>query len=116
MLEKPDEVLPLATCRHPARRRPGRALAAPLPSYELQIRDGHFTPANLQVAAGQRFKIIVHNLGQGPVEFESTPLRIEKVLSPGVSSFVVIHPLKPGSYGFFDEFHPELPPGVIEAR
>ncbi|OYT94667.1 MAG: iron transporter, partial [Pseudomonas sp. PGPPP3] len=62
---------------------PGVALAAPLPSYELQIRDGHFTPANLQVAAGQRFKIIVHNLGQGPVEFESTPLRIEKVLSPG---------------------------------
>ena len=95
---------------------PGVALAAPLPSYELQIRDGHFTPANLQVAAGQRFKIIVHNLGQGPVEFESTPLRIEKVLSPGVSSFVVIHPLKPGSYGFFDEFHPELPAGVIEAR
>ncbi|MDO9322608.1 MAG: cupredoxin domain-containing protein [Pseudomonas sp.] len=94
----------------------GVALAAPLPSYELQIRDGHFTPASLQVAAGQRFKIIVHNLGQGPVEFESTPLRIEKVLSPGVRSFVVIHPLKPGSYGFFDEFHPELPPGVIEAR
>lgn len=95
---------------------PLAALGAPLPSYELQIRDGHFTPATLQVAAGQRFKIIVHNLGQGPVEFESTPLRIEKVLSPGVSSFVVIHPLKPGSYGFFDEFHPELPPGVIEAR
>ncbi len=92
------------------------AFGAPLPSYELQVRDGHFTPANLQVAAGQRFKIIVHNLGQGPVEFESTPLRIEKVLSPGVSSFVVIHPLKPGSYGFFDEFHPDLPAGVIEAR
>lgn len=95
---------------------PGIALAAPLPSHELEIRDGHFTPTSLHVAAGQRFKIIFHNRGQGPVEFESTPLRIEKVLSPGVSSFVVIHPLKPGSYGFFDEFHPELPPGVIEAR
>ena len=95
---------------------PLAALATPLPSYELQIRDGHFTPDSLQVAAGQRFKIVVHNLGQGPVEFESTPLRIEKVLSPGVSSFVVIHPLKPGRYEFFDEFHTELPPGVIEAR
>ena len=71
----------------------------------------HGDPASLQVAAGQRFKIIVHNLGQGPVEFESTPLRIEKVLSPGVSSFVVIHPLKPGRYGFFDEFHLDLPGG-----
>ena len=95
---------------------PGIALAAPLPSHELEIRDGHFTPASLHVAAGQRFKIIVHNRGQGPVEFESTPLRIEKVLSPGVSSFVVIHPLKPGRYSFFDEFHTELPAGVIEAR
>ena len=95
---------------------PGIALAAPLPSHELEIRDGHFTPASLHVAAGQRFKIIVHNLGQGPVEFERTPLRIEHVLSPGVSSLVVRHPHKPGSYGFFDEFHPELPPGVIEAR
>ena len=95
---------------------PGIALAAPLPSHELEIRDGHFTPASLHVAAGQRFKIIVHNRGQGPVEFESTPLRIEKVLSPGVSSFVVIHPLKPGRYSFFDEFHTELPSGVIEAR
>ncbi|MET1077612.1 MAG: cupredoxin domain-containing protein [Pseudomonas sp.] len=95
---------------------PCGALAAPLPTHELRIRDGHFEPSSVQVVAGQRFKIIVHNLGQGPVEFESTPLRIEKVLGPGISSFVVIHPLKPGRYLFFDEFHPELPQGVIEAR
>ncbi|WP_107329878.1 cupredoxin domain-containing protein [Metapseudomonas otitidis] len=92
------------------------ASGAPLPSYELEIRDGHFTPANLVVPAGQRFKINVHNRGQGPVEFESLPLRVEKVLGPGVSSFVVIHPLKPGRYGFFDDFHLDLPPGYIEAQ
>lgn len=92
------------------------ALAASLPTYELTIRDGHFTPATLQVEAGQRFKIIVRNEGNGPVEFESTPLRVEKVLSPGVTSFVVIHRLKPGRYSFFDEFHPELPQGVIVAH
>ena len=27
---------------------PGALLAAPLPSYELSIRDGHFTPASLR--------------------------------------------------------------------
>jgi hypothetical protein len=27
------------------------------------------------------------------------------VLAPGASSFLVIHPLKPGSYRFIDEFH-----------
>ena len=64
------------------------AAGAPLPSYQLEIRDGHFTPPSLLVPAGQRFKVIVHNRGQGPVEFESLPLRVEKVLGPGVSSFV----------------------------
>ncbi|HLD65067.1 MAG TPA: cupredoxin domain-containing protein [Pseudomonas sp.] len=90
--------------------------AAGLPSYELIIRDGHFSPSRLEVPAGQRFKIVLHNQGQGPTEFESTPLRVEKVLSPGVSSFVVIHPLRPGQYPFFDEFHLDLPEGAIVAR
>lgn len=90
--------------------------AAPLPTYELSIDDGHFTPTLLEVPAGLRFKIVLKNIGQGPAEFESTPLRVEKVLSPGVTTFVVIHPLKPGHYPFFDEFHPQLPEGGILAR
>jgi len=92
------------------------AWGGPLPTYELAIEDGHFTPPSLTVPAGQRFKIIVRNVGQGPIEFESLPLRVEKVLSPGVTSFVVIHPLKPGRYAFFDEFHLDLPGGYIEAQ
>ena len=94
----------------------GAALAAPLPTYELSLQDGHFTPPQLTVKAGERFKIVLHNLGQGPAEFESTPLRVEKVLSPGVTTFVVIHPLTPGLYPFFDEFNPQLPEGSILAQ
>lgn len=94
----------------------GAALAAPLPTYELTLQDGHFNPAQLKVPAGQRFKIVLKNIGQSPAEFESTPLRVEKVLSPGVTTFVVIHPLKPGTYGFFDEFNPQLPEGSILAE
>jgi uncharacterized cupredoxin-like copper-binding protein len=89
---------------------------AELPTYELILRDGHFTPAVLEVPAGQRFKIVLKNNGQGPAEFESTPLRVEKVLSPGVTTFVVIHPLSPGHYPFFDEFNPQLPEGGILAK
>ncbi|MBX9754116.1 MAG: cupredoxin domain-containing protein [Pseudomonadaceae bacterium] len=92
------------------------AAQAGLPTFELTINDGHFSPAVLQIPAGERVKIIVHNAGVGPCEFESTALRIEKVLSPGVSSFVVLHPLKPGRYAFFDDFHLDLPQGVIEAQ
>lgn len=89
---------------------------APLPTYELAVKDGHFTPPNFSVPAGQRFKIIVRNVGQGPIELESLPLRVEKVLGPGVTSFVVIHPLKPGRYTFFDEFNLDLQGGYIEAQ
>jgi hypothetical protein len=89
---------------------------AELPSYELSLRDGHFSPALLEVPAGQRFKIVLKNIGQGPAEFESTPLRVEKVLSPGATTFVVIHPLRPGHYPFFDEFNPQLPEGGILAK
>jgi len=89
---------------------------AELPSYELILRDGHFTPALLEVPAGQRFKIVLKNNGKGPAEFESTPLRVEKVMSPGVTTFVVIHPLRPGHYPFFDEFNPQLPEGGILAK
>jgi hypothetical protein len=89
---------------------------ADLPSYELSLRDGHFTPAVLEVVAGERFKIVLKNIGDGPAEFESTPLRVEKVLSPGVTTFVVIHPLKPGQYPFFDDFNPQLPEGNIVAK
>ena len=89
---------------------------AALPTFELTIRHGHFEPATIEVPARQRFKIVVINAGNGPTEFESTPLRVEKVLSPGVTSFVVIHPLKPGRYPFFDEFHMDLPEGEIIAK
>ncbi|MBS0311725.1 MAG: cupredoxin domain-containing protein, partial [Proteobacteria bacterium] len=54
-----------------------------------------------------RFKITIHNQGRDAIEFESLQLRKEKVLAPGANSFVVIAPLKPGEYEFFDEFHPD---------
>lgn len=89
---------------------------AELPTYELTIRDGEFSPALIEVPAGERFKIVLHNVGQGPAEFESTVLRVEKVLATGVTTFVVIHPLRPGRYPFFDDFHRELPEGGILAK
>jgi hypothetical protein len=50
------------------------------------------------------------------MEFESLPLKIEKVLGPGATSSVVINPLKPGEYPFYDEFHPDTSKGRIIAK
>lgn len=80
------------------------AQGAPLPSYTLAIRDGVFSPQRLEVPAGSRIKIVLRNEGPGPLEFENAELNIEKVIGPGVESFVVIK-LPPGEHEFVDEYN-----------
>ena len=91
------------------------AQAADLPTFQLEMNDGKLNPARIEVPSGQRIKIEVHNVGKGAAEFESVELRKEKVLAPGASSFVVIAPLSPGEYKFFDDFH-QTAQGVIVAK
>lgn len=78
---------------------------ADLPTFKVVAKDGKLTPARLEVPAGQRVKIQIANQGKTPIEFENLQLRVEKVLAPDSESFVVLNPLKPGSYAFIDEFH-----------
>jgi hypothetical protein len=93
----------------------GVAHAADLPTFKLEMKDGVLNPARIEVPAGQRIKIEVRNAGTGAAEFESLQLRKEKVLAPGSDSFVVIAPLSPGEYKFFDDFHQQAQ-GVIVAK
>ena len=91
------------------------AQAADLPTFKLEMNDGKLNPTRIEVPAGQRIKIEVHNVGKGAAEFESIQLRKEKVLAPGADSFVVIAPLDKGEYKFFDDFH-QSAQGVIVAK
>jgi len=91
------------------------AYAVDLPTFKLDMADGKLTPERIEVPAGQRIKIEIENSGKGAVEFESIQLRKEKVLAPGGKSFVVIAPLAPGEYKFFDDFH-QSAQGVIVAK
>ena len=95
---------------------PTPAMADDLPTHNVVARDGRFIPKLLEVPAGVRFKIVIRNEGRDAIEFESLQLRKEKVLAPGAQSFVVIAPLKPGAYDFFDEFHPDTARGRIVAK
>lgn len=90
--------------------------AADLLTFKLELNDGKVNPARIEVPAGQKIKIEIHNTGKSPVEFESVQLRKEKVLAPGASSFVVIAPMQPGEYKFFDDFHAATAQGVIVAK
>ncbi len=80
----------------------------------LTIKDHHFLPDAVTVAAGERFRIEVENQDPTPAEFESTDLRVEKIVVPGGKISVSAGPLKPGSYKFFDDYHPETT-GTITA-
>ncbi len=82
------------------------ASAQQLPAFEIVMTDGVFSPERLEVPAGKRIKLVLKNQGRGPAEFENLGMRVEKVLAPGVTSFVVLHNLRPGEYRFVDEFRP----------
>lgn len=86
------------------------------PVFAIEFRDGAITPSRVEVPANTRFKLELHNRGASPVEFESVELRKEKVLGPGVTSFIVIRRLAPGEYVFFDDFHLDMPPATLVAR
>jgi len=92
------------------------APASDLPTFKLEMQDGKLIPPRIEVPTGQRIKIEIHNIGKSAAEFESVELRKEKVLAPGAQSFVVIAPLRPGEYKFFDDFHLNMPQGVIVAK
>ncbi|KAF0812311.1 hypothetical protein IGB42_03301 [Andreprevotia sp. IGB-42] len=83
------------------------ARAEDLPTFKITIKDGTLSPARIEAPAGKRFKLEITNAGKSPVEFESISLRKEKVLGPGVTSFVVVNPTSPAEHVFFDDFHPQ---------
>jgi len=95
---------------------PKMAASEETPTFTLEMKDGVLTPDRIEIPADTTVKIIIRNTGTTPAEFESLRLRKEKVLGPGVESFIVIRRLSPGEYPFFDEFHMETGQGVIIAR
>jgi Cupredoxin-like domain len=78
-----------------------------MPVFSIKALGGILEPAMIEVPADTRFKIEIENEGIDPIEFESTELHLEKVLAGGAKSSVVVNGLKPGTYTFFDDFHPD---------
>lgn len=91
------------------------AAAEEMPSFKIEMRAAVITPAQLEVPANAPFKLEITNAGTTPAEFESLSLHKEKVLAAGTTSSLVFRRLPPGSYDFFDDFHPEAK-AVLVAR
>ena len=87
-----------------------------MPTIDLLMKDGRLFPETLEVPANTKFRLTIRNEGPGAAEFESLELRKETVLAPGVTRSLICHPMKPGTYKFFDDFHPETAQGRIVAK
>ena len=81
----------------------------------LTIKDHRFSPDQVTVPAGEKFKIEVVNQDDTPEEFESHDLKVEKIVTPGGTITVTAGPLKPGKYRFVGEYHEDTANGTITA-
>ncbi len=79
----------------------------------LTLKDHKFSPAEANAPAGKPFVIEVVNQDGTPAEFESKPLRIEKVVPGGKTITVTVHPQKAGRYAFFDDYNEATAQGAL---
>lgn len=82
----------------------------------LTIKDHKFTPAEIKVPANQRVQLTVVNEDATPEEFDSSALKVEKVIAGKSKGIVRIGPLKPGRYPFIGEYHESTAKGVVIAE
>ena len=52
-------------------------------SVAISVKDHRFQPSQISAPANRPISIRVKNLDSAPMEFESTSLRVEKVIAPG---------------------------------
>ena len=86
------------------------------PQFTLVIKEHRFVPAELQIPAGVKIKLLIKNEDSTPEEFESRELHREKVVPPGQQILVIVGPLDAGTYGFFGDFHHDTARGKLIAK
>jgi len=85
-------------------------------SYSLTIKDHRFDPVEVEVPAGQKFKLVVKNEDGTPEEFESKSLRLEKIVKGKKEISFNVGPLEAGTYEFVGEFHEGTAKGRLVAK
>ncbi len=79
----------------------------------ITIKDHKFTPAEVHVPAGKAVVLKIKNEDASAEEFESHPLKVEKVIAGGKEGTVRLSPQKPGRYPFVGEYHESTAKGVV---
>jgi hypothetical protein len=89
------------------------AQAAEAVTLQLGIRNHRFEPAELRAPADTPIEIVVRNEDATAEEFESTSLKVEKVIAGGRQIIVRLRPLAAGRYPFGGEYNAATASGVL---
>ncbi|WP_421551162.1 cupredoxin domain-containing protein [Pseudomonas yamanorum] len=81
----------------------------------LVIQNHTFSPSTFEVPAGERFRIQLTSHDESVDEFESYDMKFEKIIVPVNTVTVFAGPLHPGTYTFFDDYHPDQAKGTVTA-
>ena len=82
---------------------------------EVTLKDHRFSPAEIHVPAGKPTIITLHNKAATAEEFDSTALKVEKVVAGGGTGTIRLRPLGAGKYPFSGEYHADTAQGVVIA-
>jgi len=79
----------------------------------VALKDHRFTPSEIHVPQGKPVILKVTNEDSTPEEFDSTALKVEKVIVGGTYGTIHLPPLGPGRYPFMGEYHSDMAQGVV---
>lgn len=82
----------------------------------VTIRDHRFIPAEIHVPQGKPILLSIKNEDATAEEFDSSALKVEKVIVGGGFGTVRLRPLGPGRYPFMGEYHAATAQGAVIAE
>ena len=83
---------------------------------DVTIKDHRFMPSEIHVPAGKPAVLTIKNEDATAEEFDSSALKIEKVIGGRNEGTVRLRPLDPGRYPFMGEYHSDMARGVVIAE
>jgi plastocyanin len=86
------------------------------PAPEVAIHDHTFVPSEIHVKAGVPVVLHLRNEDATAEEFDSSALKVEKVVAGHGTATVRLRPLKPGRYPFVGEYHEDTARGTLIAE
>lgn len=82
----------------------------------VTLQNHKFSPAQIHVKANTPSVIALTNRDATAEEFDSTALKIEKVVAGNSSGNVRLRALAPGKYPFMGEYHSDTAQGFVIAE